>query len=200
METVGATWMGCSGLQALAPAPGLGPPLRYLRRDWARPSNVCAGTGPTPATSAPGLDSLLPTSPGLGSPLPNHTGTGPPHAISVPGLGPPHTASAPGLVVQGADKRHAISVVGLGLDMLAAMKQMRDLRHQPISIRIGIHSGPVICHICTGTGLNRCRICARTGPTAASFATKPRSPRPHPHRDWARPLPHPHRDGRPRRR
>ena len=96
--------------------------------------------------------------------------------------------------MQGADKRHAISVVGLGLDMLAAMKQMRDLRHQPISIRIGIHSGPVICHICTGTGLNRCRICARTGPTAATFATKPRSPRPHPHRDWARPLPHPHRD------
>ncbi len=38
---------------------------------WAHPCHICAGTGRTPATSAPGLGSTLPTSaPGLGSPLP----------------------------------------------------------------------------------------------------------------------------------
>jgi hypothetical protein len=30
-------------------------PLPLLRRDWARPSHICTGTGLTPATSAPGL-------------------------------------------------------------------------------------------------------------------------------------------------
>jgi aerobic-type carbon monoxide dehydrogenase small subunit (CoxS/CutS family) len=33
-------------------APGLGPPLPHLHRDWAH----CTGTGPAPATSAPGQD------------------------------------------------------------------------------------------------------------------------------------------------
>jgi hypothetical protein len=54
----------------------------HLRRDWAHP----------PATSAPGLDSLMATSaPGLGSPA-DHicTGTGlTPQPTSAPGLGPP---------------------------------------------------------------------------------------------------------------
>jgi hypothetical protein len=38
-------------------APGLNPPLQ-LRWDRARRCNICAGTGPTPATSAPGLTGL----------------------------------------------------------------------------------------------------------------------------------------------
>jgi hypothetical protein len=37
-------------------APGLGSPLPHLRRDWARPCHICAGTGLTPATSAPGQE------------------------------------------------------------------------------------------------------------------------------------------------
>jgi hypothetical protein len=41
-------------------APGLGPTLPHLHRDWARPCHICTGTGPAPATSAAGLGSLLP--------------------------------------------------------------------------------------------------------------------------------------------
>jgi hypothetical protein len=33
----------------------LGPPHPHLRRDWARRGHICAGTGLTPATFAPGL-------------------------------------------------------------------------------------------------------------------------------------------------
>jgi hypothetical protein len=36
-------------------APGLGSPLPHLRRDWAHPSHICAGTGLTPPTPAPRL-------------------------------------------------------------------------------------------------------------------------------------------------
>ena len=39
---------------------GLGSPRPHLRRDWARPSHICTGTGLAAATSAPGLGSLLP--------------------------------------------------------------------------------------------------------------------------------------------
>ena len=47
-----------SGLGSLLPtsAPVLGSPL-HRHRDWAHPCHICAGTGLTPATSAPGLDS-----------------------------------------------------------------------------------------------------------------------------------------------
>jgi hypothetical protein len=41
-------------------APRLGSPLAHLRRDWARPLHICAGTGLAPCTSAPGLRSPLP--------------------------------------------------------------------------------------------------------------------------------------------
>jgi hypothetical protein len=37
---------------------GAGVLLLHLRRDWARPCHICAGTGLTPATSAPGLGAL----------------------------------------------------------------------------------------------------------------------------------------------
>ena len=43
------------GSQPPASAPGLGSPLPQLRRDWAHPCLICAGTELTPATSAPGL-------------------------------------------------------------------------------------------------------------------------------------------------
>jgi hypothetical protein len=33
----------------------LGSPLPHLHRDWAHPCHICAGTGLTAATSAPGL-------------------------------------------------------------------------------------------------------------------------------------------------
>ena len=38
-----------------ASAPGLGSPPPHLHRDWARPRHICAGTGLTTPTSAPGL-------------------------------------------------------------------------------------------------------------------------------------------------
>ena len=41
-------------------APGPGSLLSQLRRDCAHPCHICAGTGLTPATSAPGLGSPLP--------------------------------------------------------------------------------------------------------------------------------------------
>jgi hypothetical protein len=34
-------------------APGLGPPLPHLPRDWAHPAHICAATWPSPSTSAP---------------------------------------------------------------------------------------------------------------------------------------------------
>jgi hypothetical protein len=37
-----------------------GSPLPHLRRDWAHPRHICAGTGLSPATSAPGLGSPPP--------------------------------------------------------------------------------------------------------------------------------------------
>ena len=59
-----------TGLTAATSAPGLGPPLPHLHRDWAHPCHICTATGLTPATSAPGLELAAATSaPGLGSPL-----------------------------------------------------------------------------------------------------------------------------------
>ena len=65
----------CTGLGSPLPtsAPGLGPHLPHLHRDWAhptphldwdwaRPCRICAGTALAPATSAPGLVPPLPTS------------------------------------------------------------------------------------------------------------------------------------------
>ena len=50
-----------------------GPPPPHLHRDWARPRHICTGTGPAPATSAPGL----------GPPLPHlRRGTGPRRRIA----------------------------------------------------------------------------------------------------------------------
>ncbi len=46
-----------------------GPPRPHLHRDWAHPRHICTGTGPTPATSAPGLGSQVW---GKGSSLPLH--------------------------------------------------------------------------------------------------------------------------------
>jgi hypothetical protein len=37
------------------------PVVPHLRQEWAHPCHVCAGTGLTPVTSAPGLGSPLPT-------------------------------------------------------------------------------------------------------------------------------------------
>jgi hypothetical protein len=48
------------GLTAATSAPGLGPPLPHLRRDWAHPATSAPGLGLIAATSAPGLGSLLP--------------------------------------------------------------------------------------------------------------------------------------------
>ncbi len=36
------------------------PVLSHLRRDWAHPTHICAGTGLAPPTSAPGLGSPRP--------------------------------------------------------------------------------------------------------------------------------------------
>jgi hypothetical protein len=61
------------------PPARLGSPRPHLRRDWAHPAHICAGTGLAPLTSALGLGHIcagtglaLPTSaPGLGSPRPH---------------------------------------------------------------------------------------------------------------------------------
>ena len=109
----------CNSRRATGVA-GLGSPLPHLRRDSAHPSFICTGTWLTPATSALGLGSPLPTSapglgsprlhlhwdwnhpahiaPGLGSPLPHlHRDWACPSHISAPGLGSPQPHSAPGL-------------------------------------------------------------------------------------------------------
>ena len=39
---------------------GLGSSLPHLRRDWAHPCHICAGTGLTPSAAAPGLGSPVP--------------------------------------------------------------------------------------------------------------------------------------------
>ena len=54
--------LGLGSPPLAASAPGLGPPwphLEHLHRNWAHPCHICTGngTGPTPATSAPGLGS-----------------------------------------------------------------------------------------------------------------------------------------------
>ena len=53
----------------------LGSLLPHLRRDWAHPCHICAGTGLTPATSAPGLGSPLSSPAGVrleDGPVPLH--------------------------------------------------------------------------------------------------------------------------------
>ena len=56
-----------TGLAPPTSAPGLGAPLPHLRRDWAHPCHICAGTGRTPATSG---RTPATSAPGLGSPPP----------------------------------------------------------------------------------------------------------------------------------
>ena len=51
---------GWTGLARPTSAPGLGPPLPHLRRDWAHPAHLCTGTGLTPPTTAPGQGSPRP--------------------------------------------------------------------------------------------------------------------------------------------
>jgi hypothetical protein len=49
-----ATWSHGRRWESIGPrlsAPGLGPPLPHLHRDWAHPCHICTGTGFTPATS-----------------------------------------------------------------------------------------------------------------------------------------------------
>ena len=60
--------MGLNGLTPAISAPGLGSPLPHLRRDWAHPCHICAGTGlaPTPHCTGTQLDcGWLPASLGL---------------------------------------------------------------------------------------------------------------------------------------
>jgi hypothetical protein len=46
-----------SPVAPVSSGPGLGPPRPHLHQDWAHPGHICTRTGPTPATSAPGLGS-----------------------------------------------------------------------------------------------------------------------------------------------
>ena len=46
-----------------APPRGRGSPLPHLRRDWAHPCHICAGTGLTPATFTLGLGSPVASAP-----------------------------------------------------------------------------------------------------------------------------------------
>ena len=48
---------GRTHCSAATSAAGLGSPRPHLRRDWAHPGHICAGTGLTPPTSAPGQGS-----------------------------------------------------------------------------------------------------------------------------------------------
>jgi hypothetical protein len=88
IEGVYSRGLGSDRLAPATSAPGLGPPLPHLHRDWARPGHIYTGTRPAPATSALGLGLTPSTSaspgPGLGPPChrdwarPGHirTGTG----------------------------------------------------------------------------------------------------------------------------
>ena len=49
------TWLTSMLWGTLAPHRDWGAPLPHLHREWAHPCHICAGTGLTPATSAPGL-------------------------------------------------------------------------------------------------------------------------------------------------
>ena len=49
-----------TGLTLATSAPGRGPLLPHLHRDWAHSRHICTGTEPTLATSAPGRGPLLP--------------------------------------------------------------------------------------------------------------------------------------------
>jgi hypothetical protein len=51
-----STW---AGLTPALSALGLSTFVPHLRRDWVHPCHICAGTGCTPATSAPGLQMTL---------------------------------------------------------------------------------------------------------------------------------------------
>jgi hypothetical protein len=56
LPTIATNWSGSRPHHSATSAR----PLPHLRRDWARPTHVCTGTGLTPPTSAPGLGSLRP--------------------------------------------------------------------------------------------------------------------------------------------
>ena len=49
----------------------MGSPRPHLRRDWAHPAHICAGTGLARAVSAPGLGTPATSAPGPGPPLPD---------------------------------------------------------------------------------------------------------------------------------
>jgi len=51
-DPVADTWEDCGDGYAPTSAPGLGPPLPHLHRDWARPFYICTGTGLAATASA----------------------------------------------------------------------------------------------------------------------------------------------------
>ncbi len=107
--------------------------MPHLRRDWAHPCHICAATGLTPATSAPGL----------GSPLPHlrRDWAHPCHICTGTGTLPPHLRrdwAHPCHICAGTGLTPATSARGLGT---LPPHLRRDWAHR--------------CHTCAcaGTGL-----------------------------------------------
>ena len=91
------------------------PPLPHLHRDWAHPCHICAGTGPTPATSA--TRRLIPptSASGLGSP--------PFHIYARTGLTPP-----------ACDGPHGARTSLLARTLCVAVHTVRPIRLRSCSI------------------------------------------------------------------
>ncbi len=105
-------------------APGRGSPLPHLRRDWAHPRHICAGTGlARPHLHWEPAQLCAACAPGLGSrPATSAPGLGSPPATSALGLGPPRPTSALGA---GPALRRMCAGTGLAVVVVVAMQVAR---------------------------------------------------------------------------
>jgi hypothetical protein len=110
--------------------------LPHLRRDWARPSHICAGTGPAPPTSAPGLG----LSPESGPPRLTGAECLRPHCLALPrvrlsGRAPTHARSSSAHehtgVVLASPRRRTACCQGIEFDKIYAweMKMMDPVEY-----------------------------------------------------------------------
>ena len=169
---------------------GLGSPLPHLCRDWAQPCHICARTGLTPATSAPGPHAQVK---GCRWHRSRRAASARPAASDLPWArirsrswdmrSSKCRAQAPPR--QRDDRRARRHRAGSRCPLLTSWRAKRMV--WPALARP--------CHICTGTGLTAatsapglgspCHICTGTGLAPATSAPGLDSPLPQLHRDWA---------------
>jgi hypothetical protein len=163
------------GSAAVPQGLGSGSPRPHLRRDWAHPAHICAGTGLTPPTSAPGL-----------GPPRSHlrrdwAAAHPAHICAGTGLTPPNAA----------ERRRSVARVSESACCFAA----------PVALHVACVS---ICFEAAAAWYSHsarcarlrsvclfvdCVFCAACRVRAAACDTTLRSiaPLPHLHRNWAHP-------------